>query len=301
MFKLGQYAGEHMQMIKFFDNAAADGHVEAMNALGMAYHNREEYRQAAEWFKKASEKGYTRALNNLGICYELGQGVKEDIDEAQRLYTEGAEKGHVNSMYNSAFLSLQVGLKGREGADARFKKAALWFRKCLLKCDAVSKQRERGNFSQFLNLDQGANVDLFMDSSFDQVAKIKSNCLYHLGQLHEAGLGCDKDLQSAVRFYQQSTKALENEKALSKLGDYYYSKGDKENAMKCYERAYGLGDLAALNNIALMQEQGYGKEGPDAKKATRTYELAIDNGNGDAAVNLALLLIKVSMTHINQL
>ena len=82
-----------------------------MNALGSLFFNeRKEYEQAIEWFKKASERGYTRAINNLGICYEFGYGVERDFDEALRLYTEGANKGHVHSMYNLAFLYMQLGI-----------------------------------------------------------------------------------------------------------------------------------------------------------------------------------------------
>ena len=90
IFKLGKYQQfgygivepNIIQAIKYYESAAADGHIESMNALGMVFSLRKEYEQAAEWFKKASERGYTRALNNLGICYEEGLGVDKDFDEA---------------------------------------------------------------------------------------------------------------------------------------------------------------------------------------------------------------------------
>lgn len=89
-FKLGEFYQKGIeveksikQAIRKYEEAAAEGHVLSMNALGSLYYNeiKDPY-QAAEWFKKASEKGCTRALNNLGICYEFGHGVEVDRDRA---------------------------------------------------------------------------------------------------------------------------------------------------------------------------------------------------------------------------
>ena len=63
------------------EEAAAEGSLQGMNALGsMFYNEQQDYYQAAEWFRKASDKGFTRAINNLGTCYEFGHGVKQDRD-----------------------------------------------------------------------------------------------------------------------------------------------------------------------------------------------------------------------------
>lgn len=62
-----------------YESAAADGHIESMNALGSLFFNdMKDYDQAAAWFRKATERGHTRAICNLGICYELGLGVEKD-------------------------------------------------------------------------------------------------------------------------------------------------------------------------------------------------------------------------------
>lgn len=59
--------------IKWYEDAATSGCVQAMNSLGSLFYNDfKDYVQAAEWYKKAANKGCTRALNNLGICFELG-------------------------------------------------------------------------------------------------------------------------------------------------------------------------------------------------------------------------------------
>jgi TPR repeat protein len=74
LFKLGDYqhhgkAGDVNlgQAIRKYQESAAEGNAEAMNALGSLFYNEmRDFKQAAEWFKKAADRGFTRALNNLG-------------------------------------------------------------------------------------------------------------------------------------------------------------------------------------------------------------------------------------------
>ncbi len=83
LFKLGEYYQKGIEVerniqlaIRKYEEAAAEGHVLAMNALGSLFYNDlKDFGQAVEWFKKASEKGCARSLNNLGSCYEFGHGV----------------------------------------------------------------------------------------------------------------------------------------------------------------------------------------------------------------------------------
>ena len=69
--------------IRKYEEAAAEGHILSMNALGSLFYNElRDYSQAVEWFKKAAEKGCARSINNLGLCYELGHGVTFDLDKS---------------------------------------------------------------------------------------------------------------------------------------------------------------------------------------------------------------------------
>lgn len=75
--------------------------------------------------------------------------------------------------------------------------------------------------------------------------------------MHQYGLGVDQDGSTALRYYRQSASLYDNSKSFSKCADFYYSRGQKSNAMQCYKKAYELGDISALNSMALMQEDGY--------------------------------------------
>lgn len=58
--------------------------------------------------------------------------------------------------------------------------------------------------------------------------------------------------------------------------------------MLCYRKAYDLGDVSALNNIALMQEQGYEDVPPQPELALLSYKEAHSMRCSDATINLAL-------------
>lgn len=146
--------------IRKYEEAAAEGHVLAMNALGSLYYNEmSDYEQAAEWFKKASEKGCTRSLNNLGSCFEFGHGVEKNRDTAYQLYKESAEKGYDQAMLNIAYLTMQNA--SVSNTQSQFKESAFWFRKLTM------------------------NDPEFAEPYFN------------LGKMHEHGLGTERDFKGA--------------------------------------------------------------------------------------------------------
>ena len=119
--------------------------------------------------------------------------------------------------------------------------------------------------------DQGCNNDLYEGSDVDQIAKMKSECLYNLGQMHQYGYGVDKDVSSSIRFYKKSAQTFGHPKSFAKLADFFYSRNDKTTAMTYYRKAYELGELSALNSIGLMQESGYGEHEANPKEAMASY------------------------------
>ena len=80
----------------WYQKAAAEGWVPAMNDLGIFYGDgvmgEENPKEAFEWFQKASaDESYAPALRNLAKCYEEGYGTEVNAAEAKRLL-ELAEK-----------------------------------------------------------------------------------------------------------------------------------------------------------------------------------------------------------------
>ena len=93
---------------------------------------------------------------------------------------------------------------------------------------------------------------------------------FYLGQLYEVGYGnsdedvhCRADAKAAFQYYKRAAR-LGHPRALVKAGDFLYSgkgtaygKKDKNAAFNSYQQASEFGSTQALNNMALMLENGF--------------------------------------------
>lgn len=67
--------------------------------------------QAVEWYQAASTQGVAAAQTNLGLMFAQGRGVKQNYDEARKLWEQAAVSGHPMAQFNLGLLYLQ-GLAG---------------------------------------------------------------------------------------------------------------------------------------------------------------------------------------------
>ena len=73
-------------------------------------------RKAVELWTEAAELGSAEALYDLGVAYYSGSGVQQDKARAFQFYTKAAMQGHVESRHN---LGNYEGRKGNHGRAAR--------------------------------------------------------------------------------------------------------------------------------------------------------------------------------------
>ena len=91
--------GEYDAARKWFERAAAQGHIGAMYDLGNVYdqgHGVELNKAtAAEWFRKAALKGFAVAQNSYGyyLSFDMGEHV-----EAMTWFEKAAAQGNVQAM-----------------------------------------------------------------------------------------------------------------------------------------------------------------------------------------------------------
>jgi TPR repeat protein len=70
---------------------------------GAAY-QRGDYETAFELLKPLADKGNADAQFTVGLMYELGQGIAQNYDEAQKWYRLSADQGNVASQFNLAVI-----------------------------------------------------------------------------------------------------------------------------------------------------------------------------------------------------
>ncbi|MBS1239959.1 MAG: hypothetical protein H6R45_665 [Proteobacteria bacterium] len=105
-------------------DGAEAGVAEAQAVLGQMLLDRGEKRAGFAWFNRAAAQGHLMALNMVGRCYDLGWGVAVDKVRAAECFRIAAGRGLDWAMYNYA-TALALG----EGV-AQDKPAALgWFEK----------------------------------------------------------------------------------------------------------------------------------------------------------------------------
>jgi TPR repeat protein len=119
--RLSGSPGERVALIR---QGAEEGVAEAQAVWGQMLLDRGEPEQGFGWFNKAAAQGHLMALNMVGRCYDLGWGTRVDKARAAECFRIAAERGLDWAMYNVA-TALALG----EGV-AENKAAALgWFEK----------------------------------------------------------------------------------------------------------------------------------------------------------------------------
>ncbi len=57
----------------------------------------QDYTEAVKWYREAAEQGHARAQYSMGLAYEYGRGVSQDHDEAMKWYHKAAEQGDADA------------------------------------------------------------------------------------------------------------------------------------------------------------------------------------------------------------
>jgi TPR repeat protein len=94
-------ARDQREAVRWFDKAARQGHVMAINMMGRCYDLGwgvpVDKVRAAQWFKAAAERGLDWGLYNYATALTLGAGVPEDKPQALALFRRAAEMGNAKA------------------------------------------------------------------------------------------------------------------------------------------------------------------------------------------------------------
>jgi len=122
----GRLAGSPEERTALVRTGAEAGVAEAQAVWGQMLLDRGDSRAAFGWFNKAAAQHHVMALNMVGRCYDLGWGVDVDKARAAACFRIAAEAGLSEGMYNHATaLALGAGVaEDRTAALAWLEKAA---------------------------------------------------------------------------------------------------------------------------------------------------------------------------------
>lgn len=262
--------------IAFYRQAAAQKHAPAINNLGAAYLRGDgvarDRPKALALLEQAVGLGYRVAMYNLGSEYFTSQ--PPDYARAFALFTQSAEKGHLNAM--RALVDVYSEGRGTARDPAM---ATEWARKsatggCMKAKTmlAISYQHGRG-----VPADLPVAVALYREAAEagDPVAQ------HNLGLRYARGEGVARDGAEAVRWFRRAADQG-FARAFNALGAMT---SDQAESLRLYRLAAERGDSDGQTNLGRAYQDGTGVK-PDPVAAYMWLQLAARQGVEMAKVSL---------------
>lgn len=242
------------------------------------------YSKAYIYTKMLHEKSYPRYTATLAWLYNHGYGVEIDLQKAKKLYEQAAKDGYDAGYYYLAWLYYS----DKETKDTKFIRIDY---KEALKYLKKGAQKGHSNSINLLGLfyEKGYGVKKDIQQAiayYKQVANYNTYAAFHLGRYYRD----NKEYKKAIKYFEISSRSNKSN-ALVELGIIYESglgvDKDINKAIKYYEKAYSnTKDKSASYNIALIYHYGKGRQKIDLKKAKQWYLLS---GTKKAKKQLSIL------------
>ena len=136
--------GDIVSSMAFYRKAAEGGYVPAQTRLAYLLDQSEENEEAVVWYQKAIENGDAAAEFGLAGMHVSGDGIAQNVDEALRLFTSSANKGHIPAIH----VMIAAYEKGEMGLRVDYETARAWLEKGIQMNDPWSIQRLSDAYSK---------------------------------------------------------------------------------------------------------------------------------------------------------
>jgi uncharacterized protein len=199
-----------------------------------------------------ADKGDAKAQYDLARCYERGIGVRHDELKAAQYARLAANQGYApGEVLLGSYYGRGIGI----GSD--IKMAVQWYRKAADQGNAVAQ--------------------------------------YAMGGFYATGRGVTNDPDQAIQWWQKAA-AQNHMEAEARLGELHLVATvpfgpkyiDQAQAVIFLRRAAAQGSAAAMNNLGVAYEHGFGVK-HDLKEAVKWYKAAANRGDAMAQDNLGRL------------
>ncbi|MCP9259261.1 Protein sel-1 protein [Dirofilaria immitis] len=256
---------DYAKAAKLFTLAAEQGWVDGQLNLGRTWCKRD-FKLAIKYFQLASQSGHVNAYFNLAQIHATGTGVPRNCHTAVELYKNVAERGRWSERLMEAYASYRNGRVdeaafkylflaelGYEPAQTNFayiidrgesnlfpneealQRALLHWQRSANQ-DYVYSRIKLGDYYYY---GYGTPVDYEMAAAQYKIASDRhqaAQAMFNLGYMHEQGLGINKDIYLAKRFYDMAAETSADaympvSLALLKLTALFLMEYFKENSV----------------------------------------------------------------------
>lgn len=156
-------------------------------------------KKAVAIYSYLARKNNAQAINQLGKCYLNGDGVKQNVGIAQRLFSKAAKMGNVRAKCNLAMI-YQKGLNGK----INYKKAYNLYKEA---ADSGSAQGMYGaGYLQYKGFGTEQNYAEAVKMLEKGAAKKHPGCDMLLASYYANGYDQEQDLDKAEKYYRNASR-----------------------------------------------------------------------------------------------
>ena len=245
-----------------------------------------------------ARKGDPDACNTVGDMYYYGQGVPRDFAKAMDRFEIAAKAGHTEANYSLGYMYL-YGENGEPDYPRAFE------------CLEYAANHDHAKACMILGFAYfwGNGVEVNMDKSFcymlrgAELGEVSAQA--HVAQAYEGEMwGAPSGCQAQARKYYELALAQNSEHAQWCMGYNYH--GGYNGYPQDYQKAFYYFKLSAENGsnkgqfyLAMCYSKGEGTA-VDWTEAKKWLEIAVENGNLEAAGRLGILLLDGSVTEFSK-
>ena len=242
-------AGKTDESEKWFKVAYDEGDKEVSGSLGDIYSERKEYEKAEQYYREYIKLGNLEGYKNLGYMFER-QGK---IDEATKLYIEGAKSKDAHSIYSLVRIYY---LKND------IKNVNYWKDKLLNDTEVIDFDSDMEKYLNYLNGSKKERkiADLYIKSAQNMIIR----------NLSEA----ENEQKEMIKYSQDE---------LVNLAGFYNVFGDKSVGKKIYKEAYEKGLKDSIYYMGVIEFE----EGNIEKAREYFKESAIKENRAEAQIGYA--------------
>ena len=242
-------AGKTDESEKWFKIAYDEGNTEVAGSLGDIYSERREYGKAEQYYREYIKLGNLEGYKNLGYMFER-QGK---IDEATKLYIEGAKSKDAHSIYSLVRIYY---LKND------IKNVNYWKDKLLNDTEVIDFDSDMEKYLNYLNGSKKERkiADLYIKSAQNMIIR----------NLSEA----ENEQKEMIKYSQDE---------LVNLAGFYNVFGDKSVGKKIYKEAYEKGLKDSIYYMGIIEFE----EGNIEKAREYFKESAIKENRAEAQIGYA--------------
>ncbi len=261
---------DHLKGLEFFEEAAKHGDADAQNIVGNIYLNADYVennpQKAFKYYQMAAAQGHLEGMANLGYCYQEGIGTDVNILFAEEWLRKAADGGLQDAIDILNNNPIYADLPQDEEHELTEEEAQALYDAVDLGTDSnklmeLEQAAERGDvwgmffYARLYHLSKKVKHDYKLSLDYYTKAAEAGNgwAMNNIGHMYDDGNGVKIDHDAAVRWYRKAADA-EDVHGMFNLGDYYeVFEQDYNEAAKWYRKAADGGYSEAVEALKFVK------------------------------------------------